>query len=107
MHNSRFINGCITFIEFQVSISCVPRGRCIHNFLIRTTRILESLNLRLILIEPTLLFCMLPFSRKYNLLTRGFSSAKFKGSKNVVTFGLDSSHAKILDEVIIEYFLHF
>lgn len=92
------------FFQVQVSQLCLE-GRCIHDFLIDTTTFLShSFNIMLQLIEPSLLFCLLPSARKYNLLTRGFISSEVRGFRNVVTFGLHYPEAAILDDVSIFFF---
>lgn len=84
--------------HINISFSCALPGRCIHEFLIGASKLLDSLNIKFQLIEPSLLFCLLPSARKYNLATRGFSSSSVRGLKNVVTFGVHHSEAQILDE---------
>lgn len=61
--------------------------------------IMKILDIKLQLIEPSMLFCMLPSSRRNDLLTRGYDPNKTTGLKNVLTFGMLNSSIELFESV--------
>lgn len=73
-------------------------GQCMHLQLIDFSEQMELFHVKPLLTEPSLLFCLLPPSRKFNLLTRGFDNAKVQGPGNVLSFYINPSEADVLDQ---------
>ncbi|CAL1288701.1 unnamed protein product [Larinioides sclopetarius] len=63
---------------------------------------MNSLGIQAVILEPSMLFCAVSPSNKYNLLIKDFNPHDFQGSYKTVTLGIFEDDAKILDATIWE-----
>lgn len=75
-----------------------PFKRRMYSLLVDFTALMKTLGVSLLLIEPSMLFCVLSYPKKYSLLTSGFNPNQFQGSRNVVTFGVLHKDAEKLKQ---------
>lgn len=62
------------------------------------TRLMESFDVKTILIEPSMLYCLLSYTETENMLLRGFNPDRIRGSRDVITFAVFENDSQKLQE---------
>ncbi|KAG8176301.1 hypothetical protein JTE90_010020 [Oedothorax gibbosus] len=75
-----------------------PTLHPIHKELLELGKLLASLKTAPVLLEPSMLYCLLSPSNKLYLIKKGFNPYKFQGSRKVVTLGIFEKDVRILDQ---------
>ncbi|XP_055942671.1 uncharacterized protein LOC129972532 [Argiope bruennichi] len=78
------------------------RRNPVYSLLSKFSKYMNSLGIQAVILEPSMLFCAISSSNKYNLLIKDFNPHEFQGSHQTVTVGIFEDDAKILDETIWE-----
>ncbi|GBM90575.1 hypothetical protein AVEN_81558-1 [Araneus ventricosus] len=100
-------NGGVSVI-ISKTIEASPGGirrHPVHSLLVEFSEYMNSLGIQAVLLEPSMLFCAVSSSNKYNLLIKDFNPHDFQGSHKTVTLGIFEDDAKILDATI--WVFHF
>ncbi|GBN97678.1 hypothetical protein AVEN_41015-1, partial [Araneus ventricosus] len=94
--------------EREEDIQAPPGGirpHPVHSLLVEFSEYMNSLGIQAVILEPSMLFCAVSSSNKYNLLIKDFNPHDFQGSHKTVTLGIFEDDAKILDAAI--WVFHF
>ncbi|GFW30929.1 hypothetical protein TNCV_2940291 [Trichonephila clavipes] len=70
----------------------------IHSLLHTFSLMMMSLDIRPLILEPSILYCTLSPTYKMAALKRGFSPSRFKGSRQIITVGIFERDSVILKE---------
>ncbi|CAL1288700.1 unnamed protein product [Larinioides sclopetarius] len=91
--------------EREEDVQASPGGirrHPLHSLLVEFSKYMNSLGIQAVILEPSMLFCAVSPSNKYNLLIKDFNPHDFQGSYKTVTLGIFEDDAKILDATIWE-----
>ncbi|GFS48708.1 fukutin [Trichonephila inaurata madagascariensis] len=70
----------------------------VHSLLHTFNLLMMSLDIRPLILEPSMLYCTLSPTYKIAVLKRGFSPSRFKGSRQMITVGIFERDSVILEE---------
>ncbi|GIY71889.1 uncharacterized protein CDAR_72911 [Caerostris darwini] len=74
-------------------------GHPIHHILSHFSKFMASLNIRPLLLEPSILYCALSPGNKITLLKKGLNPYDLQGSRLMITVGIFEEASKIFDLV--------
>ncbi|GIX91648.1 fukutin [Caerostris extrusa] len=72
-------------------------GHPIHHILSHFSKFMASLNIRPLLLEPSILYCASSPGNKITLLKKGFNPYDLQGSRLMITVGIFEEESKIFD----------